>query len=44
MKRHLLGLIIALLAFILGSYIVIHRDKCKAPWVKCAPPAARATP
>ena len=37
MKRHLLGLLIALLAFIIGAYIVIYRDPCKAPWNRCAP-------
>jgi hypothetical protein len=37
MKRHLLGLLIALLAFIIGAYIVNYRDPCKAPWHKCVP-------
>ncbi|HEX8181494.1 MAG TPA: hypothetical protein VF525_18280 [Pyrinomonadaceae bacterium] len=46
MKRHLLGLIIALLAFVLGLYIVVQRNPCKAPWAACqpAPPVRRATP
>jgi hypothetical protein len=44
MKRHLLGVLIALLAFLIGAYIVIYRDRCKAPWVKCAPPSPRASP
>jgi len=44
MKRHLLGLLIALLAFLVGAYIVIYRDPCKAPWHTCAPAPTRATP
>jgi hypothetical protein len=44
MKRHLLGLLIALLAFIIGAYIVIYRDPCKAPWRTCTSAPTRATP
>jgi hypothetical protein len=44
MKRHLLGILIALVAFALGAYLVIYRDRCKAPWAKCAPPAPQTRP
>jgi hypothetical protein len=44
MKRHLLGLLIALLAFIIGVCVVVYRNRCKAPWVTCTPPAVQRTP
>ncbi len=44
MKRHLLGILSALLAFLIGAYLVIYRDPCKAPWAKCAPASHRSAP
>ncbi|HEX8072180.1 MAG TPA: hypothetical protein VF546_19695 [Pyrinomonadaceae bacterium] len=44
MKRHLLGILIALAAFALGAYLVIYRDPCKAPWRRCDPPAQQSRP
>jgi hypothetical protein len=46
MKRHLLGLLIALLAFAIGVCVVVYRNRCKAPWSKCDPAAVHghATP
>jgi hypothetical protein len=33
-KRHLLGLLIALILFLLGVVLVM-RDDCRMPWVEC---------
>jgi hypothetical protein len=44
MKRHLLGLLIALLAFVIGAYVVIYRNPCKAPWRACPPAPAHSMP
>jgi hypothetical protein len=35
MKRHLLGLIMALLFFNLGLFFVLPADDCGMPWVRC---------
>lgn len=34
MKRHLLGLLIALALFLLGVLLVMRND-CRMPWARC---------